>query len=93
MANQRTKPKASRFGPKNARERASYAEEAFRFDWQQRLREAMCARYLSNRQLARKLGMPTAKVTALFGPKANPTLRLLVKALHVCGAQLEIEVR
>lgn len=66
-----------------------YAEEDALIDFQFALIDAMRERGMSKAELAEVLGVSRARVSQLFAPDANPTLKLAARALLAVGLKNE----
>jgi transcriptional regulator with XRE-family HTH domain len=62
-----------------------YAEEDALIDFQFALMDAMREKGVTKAELADALGVSRARVSQLFSPAANPTLKLAARALHALG--------
>jgi transcriptional regulator with XRE-family HTH domain len=68
-----------------------YAEEALVVDLQSLLHAVMIEKGMTRSQLAQAMGVSKARVTQLFSADCgNFTVRLLARALHALGEQLEV---
>lgn len=75
----------------NAEYDAVYAQEAAMIDAAELIARALEASGLSRADLARRLGVSRAEVTARLKGERNITVRTLAETLHVLGETLKIE--
>ncbi|MGV2018171.1 helix-turn-helix domain-containing protein [Agrobacterium sp. 22-223-1] len=61
------------------------AEEDALIDFQFALMDAMKLQGMTKAELAEVLGVSRARISQLFSPSANPTLKLAARALHAVG--------
>lgn len=73
------------FGPRNAEEEYILAEESFRIDVQVAIHEAMQAKRVNQKELAKRLGLTEARVSQIFSDECNVTIRTLAKVFHALG--------
>lgn len=62
-----------------------FAEEDALIDFQFALIDAMKERGMTKAELAEAMGVSRARVSQLLSPEANPTLKLVARALHAIG--------
>ncbi|HEV2594660.1 MAG TPA: helix-turn-helix transcriptional regulator [Sphingomicrobium sp.] len=73
---------------------STFAEEALVVDVQSALHQAMENAGLSRADLARRMNVSKARVTQMFSDDCpNLTLRLVARAFHAVGEQIEISCR
>jgi transcriptional regulator with XRE-family HTH domain len=75
------------FGPRSEREELTFAAEGFRIDVQHELYRVMQEKRVSQKELARRLGVTEARVSQVFADNCNVTLRTLGKIFHALGVE------
>jgi hypothetical protein len=86
----------SKLGPRNADERAVFAEEGLRVDLQQALHDLMKAKRVKKRELLRKMKVPMGQrwrsLELLWGADDAIPINLFVRAFLVLGHELQLTV-
>lgn len=71
---------------------ATYAQEAAMVDAAELIAEALEDAKISQADLARRLGVSRAEITARLRGERNITVRKLAETLHALGARLELRI-
>ncbi|MGY4399377.1 helix-turn-helix domain-containing protein [Bradyrhizobium sp. USDA 3315] len=67
------------------------AQEDLVIDAQFLLHDLMVERGVTRSELARRVGISKARLSQIFSPKANPTLRTLAILFHAMGETVKVE--
>lgn len=76
-----------KFLPKDEREALIFAGEDFRVDLQGEIYRLMQEQGLTNKQLAKKIGVKVSRIKRIFANDCNVRPRLLGKVFHALGVK------
>jgi transcriptional regulator with XRE-family HTH domain len=80
------------FRPKNKSEARIFAEEEFRVDVQQTIHSLMLQKKLTQKGLAKALGVSEARVSQIFSESCNVTVRMLARIFFALGERCKLSV-
>lgn len=82
-----------KFGPKNSREELVFAIESLRVEVQHAVHKAMHEGTVTQRELAKRMGITEQRVSQFFAADWNPTMVTLARLFHAVGHECAFSSR